>query len=231
MGASFPWRTIILISLLVASHPWSASLSGTEPDDRVSLINRRFASVVLSRVSFHDADLTSVLEYLKRKAEVESNGTLKMPFVLELPPDFKPRYELTLDVRAMPYAQTLRYLAELAGVRLSQENGVVVVRPDTGGTPLSIPPPEKERPASKPLPYKEQILTGPLGKPAEAVGGGNNLYRNTAGTLQPDKSGYVPRRELNGFPETKKGLDVNCPHLGTCPSSTCGCTICTCAAR
>ena len=81
--------------------PWRTVLPAAEPDDRVSLINRRFASVVLSRVSFHDADLVSVLDYLKRKAEKESNGALNMPFVLELPRDFKPRYELTLDVHSI----------------------------------------------------------------------------------------------------------------------------------
>jgi len=196
----------------------------------VVLINRRFAMVILSRVSFRDADLVGVLEYLKRKAEQESQGALKMPFILELPADFRPRYELTLEANSVPYAEALRYVAELAGVRFSQESGAVVVRPDTLVAPtLAAKPSEKERPVGSTRPDPRQGLTGPLGKPAEAATGAVNVHRSITGKVQPEKSGIVLRRGLNGYPEEQTRFDVNCPHTGACPSATCGCSICTCA--
>ena len=224
-------RAFVSSLLLLVLSLGNGRSRATEPDDRVSLINRRFSMVILPRVSFRDADLVSVLGYLKRKAEQESNGTLKMPFILDLPADFKPRYELTLDVSAVPYGEALRYVADLAGVRFSQENGAVVVRSDTAGAASRALDQEKERPASTPLPAKDKALTGPLGKPAETAGGGGNLHRTTDGVVQPEKSGYIPRRALNGYPEALKRLDVNCPHSGPCPTATCGCSICTCGVK
>lgn len=224
-------RAIVLSLLLVVLCLANGRLQAAEPDDRVSLTNRRFSMVILPRVSFRDADFVSVLKYLKRKAEQESNGTLKMPFILDLPADFKPRYELTLDVSTVPYGEALRYVAELAGVRFSQENGAIVVRPDTSGATSRALTQEKERAPSTPLPAKDKTLTGPLGKAAETVGGGGNLHRTTDGVVQPEKSGYIPRRALSGYPEVQKRLDVNCPHLGPCPTAGCGCSICTCGVK
>jgi hypothetical protein len=231
MSALGHLRAIVSALLFVGVLVVGVALRAGDSGDRVSVINRRFVSVILPRVSFRDADLVGALEYLKRKAEEESNGALKMPFVLELPPYFRPRYELTLDVHSVPYAEALRYLAELSGVRFSQENGAVFVRPDTVDPAPPTSTPAKKWPVATPSPSKEQILTGTLGKPAEAVRGGGNVYRSIAGAVQPDKSGFIPRRGLNGFSEGKEGLDLNCPHLGKCPSGTCGCSICACATR
>ncbi|HSI12165.1 MAG TPA: hypothetical protein VK961_08980 [Chthoniobacter sp.] len=231
MRSATTLRAIVLSLLLGLLCLADGRLQAAEPDDRVSLINRRFSTVILPRVSFRDADFVGVLEYLKRKAEQESNGALKMPFILALPADFIPRYELTLDMGGVPYGEALRYVAELAGVRMSQENGAIVVRPDTStATPRALAQ-EKERPASTPLPAKDKALTGPLGKPVEAAGGGGNLHRATDGAVQPEKSGYIPRRGLNGYPEAQKRFDVNCRNSGACPSAVCGCNICTCGMK
>lgn len=231
MRLSTTLRAIVVSLLLGAFCLALGKARAAEPDGRVSLVNRRFSMLILPRVSFRDADLVSVLGYLRRKAEQESNGALKMPFILDLPADFKPRFELTLDVNAVPYGEALRYVGELAGVRFSQENGAVVVRPDTTGPASGALVKKQELVASTPLPAKDKALTGPLGKSAETVGGAGNVHRNTDGTVQPEKNGYIPRRALNGYPETLRRLDVNCPHLGGCPSAVCGCNICTCGVK
>jgi hypothetical protein len=152
--------------------------------------------------------------------------------VLDLPADFNPRYELTLDVAAVPFSEALRYLGELAGVQFSQEAGAVVARV-AGANPTPLRPLEEEKPpaASPPLP---KGLTGVLAKPPEAVAAGTNIHRSTAGTIQPEKSGYVPHRSLSGWSTAvagQKGLGVNCAHSSPCPSGACGCGICCCLIR
>jgi hypothetical protein len=230
MRSPKPVRTLLSALFLLVALCSGLDLKANEPDDRVSLTNRRFAMTILPHVSFRDADLPSVLRYLKRKAEQESQGALKIPFILELPADFKPRYEITLEANALPYSEVLRYVADQAGVRLSQENGAVYVRPDTA-RPSSALPQEQKPSVPKPVTTQEQVLTGALGKPAETVAAGDNIHRNTAGDIQPEKSGYIPRRGLNGFAEGKTQFDVNCARTGLCPSANCGCAACTCSKR
>jgi hypothetical protein len=231
MSAPRHLHAIVSMLLFVGPLFLGGAMRAEDSDDRVSVTNRRFTSLVLPRVSFRDADLIGALQYLKRKAAEESNGALTMPFVLELPRDFRPRYELSLDMRSIPYAKALHYLGELAGVRFSQENGAVFVRPDNSGPAPPPLAPEKERAASTPFPAKDLALTGKLGKPAEPTLAGKNTYRSTDGTLQVDKSGFIPRRELNGFPAALKNLDVDCARRGVCPSGACGCSVCTCRTR
>ena len=222
-------RAAISIPLLIALLFASIELRAAEPNWRVSLLNPQLAALVLPRVRFRDADLIGTLQYLRRKADEQSHGALQVSFVLDLPADFKPRYELTLDVAAVPFSEALRYVGELSGVQFSQESGVVFVRPEGSGPAPPPLPEEKKRPVVSSAPSK--AVPDALAKPAEAVAVGNNLHRNMTGEVQPDKSGYIPHRSLSGFSEsdaTKKGMEVNCPHLATCPAGVCGCGICCC---
>jgi len=228
---------LALFCVGVDAQPW-------EPNWRVAPIHFQLANLPLSRVSFRDADLVGALRYLQ-KAEEHSRGALKVSFVLDLPADFKPKYELSLDASSIPFAEALRYLGEQGGLQFSQVGEVIHVRPE-GKEPA--PPPLVDangaRSAPPPIPGKDpsplsasakpgSVAEGTLGKPAEAVGGGNNVYRNTTGEVQSDKSGFVPRRGLNGYPDTasKKGLDVNCARPQDCKVKACGCNVCSCATR
>jgi hypothetical protein len=198
--------------------------------------------LLLPRVTFRDGDLIGVLRYMQQKAEQQSRGAIKVSFVLDLPADFKPRYELSLDLTSVPFAEALRYLGEEAGLQFSQSGNAIFVRREG---PAPTPPPltdadsPKAVPASTPKPsrtarglpdaqLKPSGVTGALGKPASTATGSNNAYRNMNGDFQPDKSGTVPRRELNGFPAKWKALDLNCARPAVCPGGECGCNVCSC---
>lgn len=233
--------SLLFLALLCSgadSQPW-------EPNWRVAPIRFQLANLSLSHVSFRDADLVGALRYLQRKAEEQSRGALKVAFVLDLPADFKPRYELSLDASSIPFAEALRYLGEQAGLQFSQVGEVIHVRREgQEPTPPPLTAESGPRSATTPIPGKNpsslsasakpgSVAEGTLGKPAEAIGGGGNVYRNTSGEVQPDKSGFVPRRGLNGYSDTPsmRGFDVNCARPQDCKVKACGCNFCSCAKR
>lgn len=181
--------------------------------------------VVLSQVTFKDADLEGALEYLRSKAEEQSGGALKLHFERKLPADFRPRHDLTLDLRQVPCSVALNYLAELAGVQFSITGATVTVRPGAGVS-LRGPLPSLQGLPPAPAP-PEKGLAGSLAKPVEPTFAGRNVYRNTRGVIIAEKSGYVPHRSMGGFPIDKYPSNftpVDCPHLPLCLKPCAGAT-------
>jgi len=83
----------LIVCLLFARTPSSAD---EQPAIKPPL-QRRLESLILPEVKFRDADFIGALRYLQKKARQQSNGATQVPFVVDLPEDFKPRYELTLE--------------------------------------------------------------------------------------------------------------------------------------
>jgi hypothetical protein len=189
--------------------------------------NPRITRLVLPQIKFEKLTLGEALQYLERKAEMELNGALKVSSRIELPDTFQSESELTLELRAIPFPEVLRYVSQLAGVQLTVEGEVIVARPKgpKEESAAQIPPMKIESPR------RGAPSTSLLNRPGERSNSGNNVHRAVEGTIQPEKSGRVPHRGLSGWStktDPKQGISVNCPNVAKCPGSGCGCKACTC---
>jgi len=207
-----------------------ASASTGETPAIKSPLQRRLEALILPEVKFRDSDFIGALAYFQQKArQHQPPAGAQVLFNVDLPASFRPRYELTLDLRAVPFWEALHFLGEQAGVEFSTEGDVVAVRP-LGFASAAQAGAHKEKPApSTPAPAKG--LTGPLGKPAEPASNGGSTYRSIGGVIQPEKSGNVPRRSLSGWSTDRdraNRVGVNCIRPDKCLENDCGCYFCCC---
>ncbi|WP_035605415.1 hypothetical protein [Haloferula sp. BvORR071] len=220
----------LVIGCLLLGGPARAG----EPTIFKPALQRQLEARVLPEVRFHNADFTDALVYLQIKALASPQDALQVPFVVELPADFKPRYELTLDLKSVPFWEALRHLGGQAGVEFSIVKDSVRVRPAgaaaaaKAAVPTVIPAPE--------APAADKRMAGPLGNPARPFGTGNNNHYSTAGLIQPERSGNVSHRSLSGWSyEKDRGnrFSMNCVnitkcHANCCGKDGCGCVVCGC---
>ncbi len=199
-------------------------------------LQRQLEAQVLTEVRIHDLDLTEALGYLQMKALNSSQGTVRVPFVVELPADFKPLYELTLELKSVPFWTALGHLGGQAGVEFSVVCGSVRVRP-AGAAEAAKALVRKEIPApAAPAPDADRKLAGRLGEEAKPFGTGNNDHYTTRGVLQPKRSGNLSHRSLSGWSyESDRGnrFAMNCVDIVKCQAKCCekdgcGCTVCGC---
>lgn len=199
-------------------------------------LQRQLESQILPEVRFHDADFTDALVYLQMQALASSRNAVRVPFVVQLPADFKPRHELTLDLKSVPFWEALRYLGGQAGVEFSVARDSVKIRPASAAAAAKatvrtvIPAP------AAPEPRKE--MAGRLGQAARPFGTGHNNHYSTSGVHQPQRSGTVKNRNLSGWSvESDPGnrFSMNCVDIAACKAhgnSTdpcpCGCFACGC---
>lgn len=202
-------------------------------------LQRQLEARILPEVRFEDADLMEALAYLQMQALTPAENAVRVPFLVQLPADFKPRYELTLHLKAVPFWEALRHLGGQAGVEFSVGGDSVRVRPSSTAAPAKtmvrtvIPVP------AAPAPDR---MAGRLGNPARPFGrGGNNNHYSTSGVLQPQRSGTVKNRNLSGWSvEVDPGnrFSMNCIDIAKCklyktqggetPLCPCGCFACAC---
>ncbi len=222
MFLKFP---LVLLCLIVAGVTvQAAERSAFKPP-----LQRQLESLVLPEARFRDADLSGALRYLSQKAAQQSGGKIRVPFSLDLPEDFEARYELTLDVRRLPFLEALRYLGEQARVEFAFEGSSIVVR--KLGTKSARQPVASDRKPAPAPPGPQKGLAGVLAEPAKPSSVGGNVHRTTAGVVQAEKSGYVPRRGLGGWSTTidpRHRVGVNCVRISACPAGACGCHLCAC---
>jgi hypothetical protein len=155
-------------------------------------LDKQLRALLLPQVNFRDATFLGALQCFARKAEQQSEGTVKVPFLLELPDDFKPRCELTLDLNMIPFMDALRCLGELAGVEFSFQADSLIVRvPGEIGAAASVIQ-NKAFHIGTPLPAKG--IAGILGKSAVATNG------------QPTNLGNPRRQNRICFPSFDGGM-------------------------
>jgi hypothetical protein len=221
--------------LLAGGTAWAQEPPAFKPP-----LQRQLESQILPEVRFQDADFMDALHYLQLQALTSSQNPVRVPFVVQLPADFKPRYELTLDLKAIPFWEALRHLGGQAGVEFSIAKDSVRIRP-AGAEAATKPAVRTVIPAPAPEPATPDPgkgLTGRLGKPARPFGaaGGNNHY-TTAGEPQPQRSGNQKHRNLSGWSvEDDPGnqYSMNCIDFAACKAHRgdgpcpCGCFACAC---
>jgi hypothetical protein len=204
----FPSAGVLLAaSLIHAAQPVPAN-SGTDgviivpPNSRDIqftpdyTFNRQLDSLIIGRVNFRDSDFMGAVRYLRQKAQTQSAGAINPEFVLMIPPDFKPRHELSLDLHSVPFRDVLNYLGTLAGVRFSTQSVSIIARVDG------------------PLPYfSHSVQSVAVMQPIKGFGlglgsawrdppvvTGNGIHRDMQGLIQPELSGYIPHRSMGAWP-------------------------------
>ena len=209
---------------------------GAPPVYRASPAAQKAATLILPRVEFLDATLPATLDYLVNRSRALDPEKLGVNVVLDVPPEQR-ETRITLSLRDAPLREALRYAAQLADLIVMEEPYALVV---TASKPRRHEPGQKMKPIIESQRLKPvKGLTGSLAEPAEAGSTGRYESRTMSGAIQPEKSGYVPRRSLGGWPaalDPRNKLGVNCPHyaraagrgLSQCPPVTCGCKICCC---
>lgn len=225
----------LIITLLAAipAHAQQAPPAFKHP------LQQKLESQILPEVRFENADFTDALHYLQLQALASSQNTMKVPFIVQLPADFKPRYHLTLDLKAIPFWEALRHLGGQAGVEFTIAKNSVLIRPsgaESAAKPAvttAIPAPEVHVPSSKALPTLLAKKARPFGSP-----GGNNHY-TTSGEPQPQRSGNKKHRNLSGWSveqDPRSSYSMNCIDLEACKARrtgpdgkcACGCFACAC---
>jgi beta-lactamase regulating signal transducer with metallopeptidase domain len=111
----------------VASGPKTTVLVTTAEKTKTAELAAR---LVLPRADFQEAPLTEVIQFLQEKSielDPEKKG---LNFILKAPGQPTPDTHLiTLSLREVPLSDVLRYVAELAGLKLRfEENAVVLSR-------------------------------------------------------------------------------------------------------
>ena len=162
-------------------------------------LGARLEALILPEINFRDSDLAGALQYLGQKARTQSGGAIQVQFVLLLPDDFKPRYELTLDLKSISFAGALQYVGQLAGVKFTAGPHAIIARVDG-----PLPPEERQAATSGAAPLPDITHTaadfkGRLDDPAVPVVAGGNWFK-IDGTPDDSRSGYVAHRGLDGKP-------------------------------
>lgn len=92
-----------------------------------SQLSRNLDSVLLAKVAFKEASLSSVLEYLKVQAGNATGGKVAPSFVLKLPPQFADEHTVTLDLSNIPFKEVLKYIGALTGTRFDVQEYAILV--------------------------------------------------------------------------------------------------------
>lgn len=226
---------LVIGGLLAGGTAWAEEPPAFKPP-----LQRQLESQILPEVRFQDADFMDALHYLQLQALTSSQNAVRVPFVVQLPADFKPRYELTLDLKAIPFWEALRHLGGQAGVEFTIAKDAVRVRP-IGEASAAKPAVRTVIPAPEPAPAApdpEKGLSGLLGKSARPFGAaGNNNHYTTSGEIQPQRSGTQSHRNLSGWSmEVDPGnqYSMNCVDIAKCKAHRgddrcpCGCFACAC---
>ena len=227
-----------LLSLVISGSLAGGLALAQEPPAFKHPLQRKLETQILPEVRFQNADFMDVLHYLQLQAMASSENAVQVPFLVQLPADFKPRFELTLDLKGIPFWEALRHLGGQAGVEFTIARNSVLIRP-TGVESAAKPAVSTVIPApAAPAADSCKGLTGSLGKPATPFGaaGGNNHY-TTSGEIQPQRSGNQKHRGMNGWAvdvDPRSEYSMNCVDIAKCKANPdaqrcpCGCFACAC---
>ena len=128
-SAKMKFQTVIeLDPSNTAAKNYLRMIASQEKKDGTGVLEKQLNSLVLVKVDFKDATFGSALEYLKQQAAKQSEGKIKVNFVVLLPPEFVETQKVSLNLANIPFPQALHYLGELAGVDFKIENYAVSVR-------------------------------------------------------------------------------------------------------
>lgn len=152
------------------------------------------AELIVPRVELREATLPAALSYLERLARAADPRKVGVNVVVDVPAEVREK-KITLSLSNVPFGEALRYAAGLANLVVVEESyALVVTLPPQKPSAPRLPAQGEQRPLASP---KEPV--NPLAEGAETVSPGS-AYRDLSGDVQPQKSGYIPRRSMGGWP-------------------------------
>ncbi len=96
--------------------------------DPAAAQQKKLAAIVFPVINFKEADLPSVLEFLKQEGEKLSPHGAQINFVMRLPEGAADK-AITLSLRNIPFMEALRYIGQIADVAFAVEQYAIVVTP------------------------------------------------------------------------------------------------------
>lgn len=86
-------------------------------------------NLILPKVEFREASLSSALEFLRQTVEKVSGGKQKVNFVLQLPPSVADSTQVTISLRDIPFTEAVKYIGSLASVDFVYDKYAIIVKP------------------------------------------------------------------------------------------------------
>lgn len=90
-----------------------------------------FGKLMMPSVQFKDAELSAVLDALKKQAAALSGGKLAANFVVQLP-EAQMKTPITLSLTNVPFTEVLKYIGTLANATFTFDKYAILVKPATG---------------------------------------------------------------------------------------------------
>jgi hypothetical protein len=102
-------------------------------------IRMQMQKLVVPKVDFHDASVSTILDYLPTLATQLSGGKASLNIVRMFPAEYGQEKKITLQLSSAPMASVLDYTAQLAGLKIDyQPHAVVFSRPESAA-PTATP--------------------------------------------------------------------------------------------
>jgi len=128
-GARQKFKTVIELDPANSSaQNYLRMINAQDKKDGSEQLEKQLKSLILAKVEFKDATFGSALEYLKQQAVKQSDGKIKVSFVVQLPADFADTQKVTLNLSNIPFIEALHYLCQLADVDYKVEKYAVIVK-------------------------------------------------------------------------------------------------------
>ena len=97
----------------------------------------QLASVILPELSFADAPIGDVLDYLDARTQEISKGQTVVNFIYKGTPEQRSGTLLTLSVRNIPLTGAIKYVGELSRSQVKYEEHAVVIDPAPASAPAT----------------------------------------------------------------------------------------------
>lgn len=99
----------------------------------------KLTRLIVPEISFANATLGDVLDYLSARASEISGGSVVANFIYKGSPEQRQNTLITLSLRNVPLAEAIKYVGQLSQSKIKYEEHAIVVQPLQGGSPLSPP--------------------------------------------------------------------------------------------
>lgn len=111
------------------------------------------ARVIVPEISFTEAPIGDVLDYLAARASEISGGTAVVNFIYKGTPEQRQGTLITLSLRNVPISEAIKYIGQLSKSRIKYEEHAIIVDPNLSESPdpvegTTTPPAAGGNPAS-----------------------------------------------------------------------------------
>lgn len=89
----------------------------------------QISRLILPQIGFSDAPIGTVLDYLSSRATELSGGSVVANFIFKGTPEQRESILITLNVRNIPLSEAVRYVGQLANMRVKYEEHAIIIDP------------------------------------------------------------------------------------------------------